>query len=138
MTEVRDLIREVNDAVERKDFEAISQQLHPEAVWRHNIGLGTIEEGEYVGRDSVIALFRRIVEPWERMCPRVLEMRDVTDHAVMIKGELRVKHGAMATEIVTPYEQLVEVRSGLLFRGEMVTGADAHIAEPQSRSDRPQ
>ena len=64
------LVREINDAVERKDWEAFSRRMHPEVVWRHNIGVGTPEEGEYKGRESVIALLERIVEPWESFVRR--------------------------------------------------------------------
>ena len=64
MTTGPDLIREFNDAVERQDLAAFSKRLHRDVVWRHNIGLGTLEEGGYKGRETVMALFERILEPW--------------------------------------------------------------------------
>jgi ketosteroid isomerase-like protein len=125
-----DLIREVNEAVERRDLEAISRMMRPDVVWRHNIGVGTVEEGEYEGRESVLALFERIIEPWEYMRPTPHEIRDLGRGVFAIRGELQAKHGAAETEIVTPYEQRVELRDGLLARGEMVSGPGARLAEP--------
>ena len=72
------LIREFNDAVERRDLEAISKRIRPDAVWRHN------------------------------------------------RGELQAKHRTVTTEIVTPYVQRLELKDGLLARGEMVQGPGVH------------
>jgi ketosteroid isomerase-like protein len=122
-----DLIREFNDAVERQDLEAISKRLRPDAVWRHNIGVGTVEEGVYEGRDSVVALFKRILEPWEYIRATPSEVRDVGDGVFVIEGELQAKHRAATTEIVTPYVQRLELKDGLLARGEMVAGFGARL-----------
>jgi ketosteroid isomerase-like protein len=127
--EVVDLVRELNDAVERRDWEALSKRMHPEVTWRHNIGVGTPEEGEYKGRESVLALFDRILEPWEHFRPVAYDVRDVGGGVLPIRGELHAKHKASATEIVTPYEQRVALEDGLLARGEMVQGAGARLGE---------
>jgi ketosteroid isomerase-like protein len=124
-----DLVREFNDAVERRDWEALSEQVHPEVEWRHNIGVGTPEEGEYKGRESVLALFERILEPWEHFRLVAHDVRDVGGGVLLIRGELHAKHKASATEIVTPYEQRVELQGGVLARGEMVQGAGARLGE---------
>ena len=57
-------IHEVNAALARGDPEAVLERLHPDVVWEHNIGVGSLEEGVYRGRDSLVALFERILEPW--------------------------------------------------------------------------
>ena len=128
-----DLIREVNDAVERKDLAAISERMHPDVVWRHNIGVGSPEEGEYNGRDSVIALFERILEPWEyiRMAPD--GVRELGAGLVLVEGEMHAKHQDVETPIVTPYLQRIEIRDGLLLAGDMVQGSGARLPEPGSR-----
>jgi ketosteroid isomerase-like protein len=124
-----DLIRELNDAVERQDWAALSERMHRDVVWSHNVGLGTPEEGEYKGRDSVVALFERILEPWEHMRATQNEVRDLGGGVFLIRGELHAKHKAVGEELVTPYEQRLEFHGGLLLRGEMVSRSGAHLAE---------
>ena len=127
-----ELVREIHDVVERRDWEALATRTHPEVVWRHNIGVGTPEEGEYTGRESVIALFERISEPWEYVRPAPHDVRDMGGGVVVIRGEMHVKHEASATEIVTPYAQRLEIQGGLIVRGEMVQGPGASLGEPES------
>ena len=105
MTTAPDLIREFNDAVERQDLEALSERMHRDVVWRHNIGVETLEEGEYKGRDSVMALFERILEPWEYMRATPDEVRDLGGGVFLIRGELR---------------------------GEMVSSSSASLVEPDN------
>jgi ketosteroid isomerase-like protein len=60
-----DVIHAVNDAVAQGDTRAVAAHLHADVVWEHNIGAGSPEEGVYRGREDVMRLFERIVEPWE-------------------------------------------------------------------------
>ena len=55
----------------------VSSGMHPDVVWEHNLGVGSPEEGVYRGRDSVVALFERILEPWEYMRAEPREIRDL-------------------------------------------------------------
>ena len=117
-----DTIRGVNDAIARGDLEAMAAHLHPDAVWEHNIGVGSLEEGVYEGRESVVRLYERIVEPWEyiRAEPRSIDQLD--DGSYRVVGELRAKHRTSDTEVLASYEQRLEVRDGLLMKGSMKTG----------------
>jgi ketosteroid isomerase-like protein len=47
------LIREFNQALERGDLAAGTATMHPDAVWEHNLGAGSPEEGVYRGRESL-------------------------------------------------------------------------------------
>jgi ketosteroid isomerase-like protein len=76
----------------------------------------------YHGRDSVIALFRRILEPWERLRTKPLEIRARGGGVFDVRGEMRAKHATSATEVVSPYVQHLEVREGLLVRARMTSG----------------
>jgi ketosteroid isomerase-like protein len=117
-----ELIREVNDAVAAGDPALVATLLHPDVVWEHNIGTGSPEEGVYRGRDDVVRLFERIVEPWEvsRPAPRSIEELDAGSYHV--RGELQAKHRTSNTEITASYEQHLEIRDGALVRGQMTTG----------------
>jgi ketosteroid isomerase-like protein len=120
-----DRIREVNDAVGAGDLRTLHEFLHPDVVWEHNLGAGSPEEGIYRGRESVVALFERIIEPWEYMRPNPREVRDRGGDAYDIRGELHAKHSTSAAEVVSPYVQHVEMTDGLLLRGRMTTGDDS-------------
>jgi ketosteroid isomerase-like protein len=128
-----DLIREVNDAVERKDLAAVAERLHPDVVWKHNVGVGTPEEGEYQGRDSVIALFERILEPWEYLRMKPKAVRDLGAGVVQVEGEMQAKYEDFETPILTPYLQRVEIQGGLLVSGYMVQGSGARLPESEGR-----
>ncbi len=125
MTSTLDLVSALNDAVERRNWEAVRQQLHPDVVWRHNIGVGSPEEGEYRGLEAVLALYERITEMWDSMRSVPTEIREAGRGVVAINGELHAKHGGAETELVTPYAQRLEFQDGVLVRGEMVTGPEA-------------
>jgi ketosteroid isomerase-like protein len=118
-------IETVNDAIARRDLDAISSLLHPDAVWEHNIGQGTPEEGVYRGRESVVRLLERIIEPWEYIRAEPREIRDLGDDRFLVRGELHAKHLTTETELVTPYEQRLEFGDGLLRRGRMNTGGES-------------
>ena len=130
MASTLDLLQELNHAVEHRDFGTLRGRVHPDVVWLHNIGVGSPEEGEYRGRDDVIALFGRIVEPWESMRAIPTDVREVADGALVVEGELHAKHSGADSELVTPYVQRLEFEDGLLARGEMVTGPGASLPGP--------
>ena len=117
------LIGEMNAAVARRDVEAFLDHCQPDAVWEHNPGGGSPEEGTYEGRDAIKTLFERILEGWEYMRPVVNELSETATDVYVVRGELHCKHPTAAAEMVVPYEQRVEFRDGLLARGRMVLGA---------------
>ncbi len=47
MTDIEQTIHELNEATARKDISAFVELLHPDAVWEHNLGAGSPEEGVY-------------------------------------------------------------------------------------------
>jgi len=117
-------LREVNDAMQRGDLRMVSEGLHPDVVWEHNLGVGSPEEGVYQGRESVVALLEGILEPWEYLRPEPREIRDLGGGAFDVRGELYAKHSTSATEIVSPYVQHFLMRDGVLVKGQMMTGDD--------------
>jgi ketosteroid isomerase-like protein len=118
-----DVIRAVNEAVGSDDMRAIAERLHEDVVWEHNIGGGSPEEGVYRGRENVIALFERILEPWEILRLEVREVVELGERLFQVEGELHFKHLTSAAEVTEPYVQRIEVQDGLLVRGEMAYGA---------------
>ncbi len=133
------VIRQVNDAVASGDVQAVRELMHDDVVWEHNIGGGSPEEGVYRGRESVIALFARILEPWEVMRMEMREIRELDDTTVQVEGQIRFKHRTSAAEVTEPYVQRLEIRDGLLVKGEMAYGelvrqSAHHMAVREERS----
>jgi ketosteroid isomerase-like protein len=134
-----DLIRHISEAVEARDMSALSEGLHPDVVWEHNIGVGTPEEGVYRGRESVLRLFKRITETWEYLRPVQHELSELAPGTYHVRGALHVKHLTSEVEMVTPYEQRIEVRDGLVTKGRMINDQSADgtrlaTAEPEGAS----
>jgi ketosteroid isomerase-like protein len=119
-----DRLREINDVVTTGDIEAMSETLHPDVVWEHNLGVGSPEEGVYRGRENVVALFRRILEPWESMRSEPREVRARGNGVFDVRGELHAKHSTSTTEVISPYVQHFELSDGLLVKGQMVSSTD--------------
>jgi ketosteroid isomerase-like protein len=126
VTTAVDQVNEMNEAVGRKDFARFVDAMHPDAVWEHNPGSGSPEEGEYHGRERIRKLFERIYEGWEYMRPVPTDVREVEDGVFEIRGELHCKHSATENQIVEHYEQCLEIRDGLMTKGRMVIGTAAH------------
>ena len=117
-------IRVLNDALQAGDTDAVLASLHEDVVWEHNLGAGSPEEGVYRGRDSVVSLFERILEPWEYMRSEAHEIRALGGGAFETRGELHAKHSTSSIEVVSAYGQRFEIRDGLVVRMSMVSGAD--------------
>lgn len=134
-----DAIRDLGDAVGRADLGSLAELIAPDVVWEHNIGTGSPEEGVYEGRDSVIRLFERIIETWEHMRAVPVEIRDVGGGVYLVRGNLHVKHLISETELVSPYEQHLELREGVVVRGRMTTAvqqpANGNEGRPTAESD---
>jgi ketosteroid isomerase-like protein len=132
--EALDPLRKVNDAISAGELGRASVLLHPDVVWEHNLGVGSPEEGVYRGREDVLRLLERIIEPWEVMRPHPDHIRVLEDGSFLLIGHLHAKHATSQTEVVAPYEQQLEMRDGLPVRGRMTTGgmSDAGAAWGQT------
>ena len=117
-----ELLRKVNDTLASGDVRGASVLLHPDVVWEHNLGVGSPEEGVYRGREEVVQLFERIIEPWELLRAHPDHIRVLGDGSFRLTGNLRAKHATSQTVVVAPYEQQLEMRDGVLVRGRMTTG----------------
>ena len=119
-----EVVRAMNEDLERGDLQAFVERCHPDAVWEHNPGGGSPEEGVYEGREQIRQLFERIVDGFEYMRTESTEMSEIEGGAYLVRGEVHCKLAASEAVIVEPYEQLLEIRDGLLSKGRMVFGSD--------------
>lgn len=118
-------IHEINEALASSDFGRFFEGVHPDALWEHNLGSGSPEEGVYEGREQIRKLFERILVGWEYMRPRPTEIRELEPGVYLVRGELHCKHPATENVFVERYEQRLEVRDGLLVKGRMTTVSDS-------------
>jgi ketosteroid isomerase-like protein len=116
------VIRDFNDAIARGEPGAMAEHLHRDVVWEHNIGVGSPEEGVYRGRDSLIRLMQRIIEPWEYIRAEPRSIDRLEDGSYRVLGALHAKHRTSDMEVNASYEQCLEVRDGELVKGSMTTG----------------
>jgi ketosteroid isomerase-like protein len=116
------MIERMNGAIGRRDIEAFLNGCAADAVWEHNPGGGSPEEGVYEGRDEIRHLFERILDGFEflELAPR--EMNETAPGVWLVRGELRWKIPSAATEMTVPYEQQFETRDELMTRGRMTFG----------------
>jgi ketosteroid isomerase-like protein len=127
-----ELVRELDDAVERRDVQAFMARCHADVVWEHNLGGGSPEEGVYEGREQMTQLFERILGGFEDMRTRALEVSEIDTDVYLVRGELNVKVADSEAVIVEPYEQRLEFHDGLLVKGRMAFGS-ALVADHQER-----
>ena len=120
--EALDPLRKVNEMMSAGDLRGVSALLHPDVVWEHNLGVGSPEEGVYRGRDAVVRLLERILEPWEQLRAQPDHIRVLEDGSFLLTGELRAKHATSTMVVVAAYEQQLELHEGLIVQGRMTTG----------------
>jgi ketosteroid isomerase-like protein len=131
VTDVEQIINQLNQAAARKNVSAFVELLDPEAVWEHNLGTGSPEEGVYRGREQIGRLIERILEGWEYLHLVPTEIREPEPDVYRVRGELHCKHAESENEIVEPYQQRIEFRGGLLAKGRMVVGGSLDDESPQ-------
>jgi ketosteroid isomerase-like protein len=129
------LTRDYSKAVGAGDLRTLGESLHPDAIWEHNLGSGSVEEGIYEGKDAIVGLFARIVEVWESLLPQPRDVFLLEGGELRVLGELHSKHRLTATEVVTPYEQRLETRDGLLYRAKMSIGEGLDQSPERARAE---
>ena len=93
----------------------------PTLVWEHNVGVGSPEEGVYHGREADAAAVRADHRAVGAPAAQADQIRMLEDGSFLLTGHLRAKHATSETVVVAPYEQQLEMRDGLLFKGRMTT-----------------
>jgi ketosteroid isomerase-like protein len=129
VTDIEEIIGDLNQAAARKDISSFVERLHADAVWEHNLGAGSPEEGVYHGREQIGRLIERILESWEYLLLTPNEIGEVEPGVYRIRGAMHCKHPASENEIVEQYEQRVELRDGLLVKGRIMIGGSLSMSE---------
>ncbi|HEU4980013.1 MAG TPA: nuclear transport factor 2 family protein [Solirubrobacterales bacterium] len=107
-----ELFRRALEAFNRRDFDAVLEQLDPEAEWHP--GVQALLEGEtttFRGREEVRKGLQGLVDAFADLRLEVSEMRDLGDR-VLATGRLHAHGTESGVEIESPWAYLVEYRSG--------------------------
>ena len=100
-----ELLRRAWDAFDRRDFEAMSDALHPQVRW---YGAGDPDgEGACHNRDDAMAFIRRALA--EGLTAELLDVRDAGEHLVAIIHTHAPPEWERSPE---PHGELVSVRDG--------------------------
>ena len=107
-----DAFKRALDAFNRRDFDAVLEQLDPEAEWHP--GVQASLEGEtttFRGREAVRKGLQGLVDAFADLRLEVSEVRDLGDR-VLATGRLRAHGTESGVEIESPWAYLVEYKSG--------------------------
>ena len=105
------------EGLNRQDFAAALELMHPDVEWRPALGPGGVEGRVYRGRDEYENWLRtELLEVWEEFRAENLDITELPDDRVLMLGELVVKGKASGVEIRTPFGQLAHLRDGLVIR----------------------
>ena len=105
------------EGLNRQDFAAALELMHPDVEWRPALGPGGVEGRVYRGRDEYENWLRtELLEVWEEFRAENLDITELPGDRVLMLGELVVKGKASGVEIRTPFGQLAHLRDGLVIR----------------------
>jgi len=107
-----ELFRRALEAFNRRDLDALLEQLDPEAEWHP--GVQSSLEGEtttFRGQEEVRKGLQGLIDAFEDLYLEVSEMRDLGDR-VLAMGRLQAHGTESGVEIESPWAYLVEFRSG--------------------------
>jgi ketosteroid isomerase-like protein len=92
-----ELARQVVDAFNQRDVNAMSRRFDPEIEWQP-VGPAAVERAVYRGSDEVAAGFAATWEAWELFELTESEVRDLGDTVVWL-GRARLRGGASRVEL---------------------------------------
>jgi ketosteroid isomerase-like protein len=110
-------MRRAWQALNRRDFDAVLEYVHPDIEWRPALGPGGAEGRVYRGRDAYERWLRtELLDVWEEFRGENLEFRELPGDRILLLGELVVRGKASGLEIRTPFGQIAYLRDGLAVR----------------------
>jgi ketosteroid isomerase-like protein len=107
------------EALNRQDFTAVMELMHPDIEWRPALGPGGAEGRVYRGREEYERWLRtELMEVWDEFRAENLDVRELPGERILLLGDLVVKGKASGLEMRTPFGQIAYLRDGLAIRLE--------------------
>jgi ketosteroid isomerase-like protein len=110
-----ELVRRFVEAANCDDVDAGVTCFDRDAVWEHNLGLGTPMEGTYRGHAQIRRLWRAIVEAWGTYRFEIDEIKD-DGGQVLALGRVVVRGESSDVPVESPIGCVVDVRAGCIVR----------------------
>jgi ketosteroid isomerase-like protein len=105
------------EALNRQDFTAVMELMHPDIEWRPALGPGGAEGRVYRGREEYERWLRtELMEVWDEFRAENLDVRELPGERILLLGDLVVKGKASGLEMRTPFGQIAYLRDGLVIR----------------------
>jgi ketosteroid isomerase-like protein len=105
------------EALNRQDFTAVMELMHPDIEWRPALGPGGAEGRVYRGREEYERWLRtELMEVWDEFRAEHLDVRELPGERILLLGDLVVKGKASGLEMRTPFGQIAYLRDGLAIR----------------------
>jgi ketosteroid isomerase-like protein len=105
------------EALNRQDFTAVLELMHPDIEWRPALGPGGAEGRVYRGREEYERWLRtELMEVWDEFRAEHLDVRELPGERILLLGDLVVKGKASGLEMRTPFGQIAYLRDGLVIR----------------------
>ena len=99
------------EAFNRRDIEAMLEDLDPEVAWHPMMQASFGGEPVYRGHEGVRALFRDYYAAFAETYVEPLEVRDLGDRTLAL-GRVRARGGESGAETLSSWGALVEYRNG--------------------------
>lgn len=107
-----ELFKRALEAFNRRDFDAVLEQLDPEAEWHPGVAASLGGEATtFRGHEEVRKGLQDLVDAFEDLHLEVAETRDLGDR-VLAMGRLRAHGTESGVEIESPWAYLVEYQRG--------------------------
>lgn len=119
------LVRHMEEAVKRRDLDAIAAIPHPDIEW---IPRRAPIEGVYRGREAFIRFFDDTFATFDVFVFDIDEIRPLDDARVLVVGELRTQGHGSGAETRVPNAGVGEYRDGLLRRFQNYSDRESALA----------
>ena len=117
MTDNLTIARRGWEALNREDFDAVMQYIHPDVEWRPALGPGSVEGTVVRGREAYDTWLRQgLLEVWDEFRGENLEFTELPGNRVLLVGELVARGRASGVQTRTRFSQVAELRDGLVVR----------------------
>ena len=111
-----DAVLRFTDAYNRRDIEAMLEDLDPAVEWRPAFPLSLGEATVFRGHEGAREWFRSLYEALDEVHVEYTEIRDLGDERILAVGRLRTRGKGSGAETESPFASLTETRDGKAIR----------------------
>ena len=126
--EAAELGREVLAAVNNRDWDAALRFYAADAVWEHNLGLGSPAEGVYRGHSGLRRLWLTVGEAWQFHFDEPDEVRELEDGRFLTLGTFHITGASSGAPAETRYGMVATLDEGRIVRHQFFNDRSMALA----------